>query len=247
MFPLAPRADGEEPLRVQVAVAHPDDETFGCGSLLLHAAAAGAVTSVVCGTRGEAGQVADGVVVPPGGLAELREEELREAARLMGVHDVRLLGFLDSDMAGDVGPETLCGAPLETVTEQVRAAAEDFGADVLVSLEGSDHRDHFRMREASEQVAAELGLPLFLVAIPSSLLERWIEHQRVVNPSSVYLEIAEIGTPDELLTHRFDTSAHYDARWEAMRAHRSQTGPFADLPEDLARSFVTEEFLIRVR
>ena len=38
-----------------VTVAHPDDETFGCGSLLLHAAAAGAQTCVVWATRGEAG------------------------------------------------------------------------------------------------------------------------------------------------------------------------------------------------
>jgi len=28
--------------RVQVVVAHPDDETYACGSLLLQAAAAGA-------------------------------------------------------------------------------------------------------------------------------------------------------------------------------------------------------------
>ena len=31
------------PTRLLVAVAHPDDETFGCGGLLLHAAAAGTV------------------------------------------------------------------------------------------------------------------------------------------------------------------------------------------------------------
>src|SRR5437763_11299620 len=65
--------------RLQLVVAHPDDETFGCGSLLLHAAAAGATTSVVCATRGEAGE---------GGAADLgavREQELRAAARLLGV------------------------------------------------------------------------------------------------------------------------------------------------------------------
>lgn len=33
--------------RVQVIVAHPDDETFGCGSLLLHARSSGAATHVV--------------------------------------------------------------------------------------------------------------------------------------------------------------------------------------------------------
>ena len=54
---------------VLVVVAHPDDETFGCGSLLLHAAAAGARTSVLCATRGEAGNVAPGVRVPTTGVA----------------------------------------------------------------------------------------------------------------------------------------------------------------------------------
>ena len=247
MFPLATRGDGVPPLRLQAVVAHPDDETFGCGSLLLHAAAAGAVTGVVCATRGEAGQVADGVVVPVGGLAALREAELREAARLMGVTDVRLLDFVDSDMTGDPASDTLCGAPLDDVVAQVRRAAEEFGADVLVSLDGSDHRDHARARDATQVVGAELGLPVYLIAIPRSLLVRWVEHQRTVNPDSVYLDIAEIGTPDELVTHRFDTDEHYDARWRAMEAHRSQTGPFDGLPDDLARAFLTREHLIEVR
>ena len=51
-MPDSVNASGEAP-RLMVTVAHPDDETFGCGSLLLHAAAAGAQTCVVCDTRGE--------------------------------------------------------------------------------------------------------------------------------------------------------------------------------------------------
>ena len=63
-----------------VVVAHPDDETFGCGSLLMHAAERGARTVVVCATRGEAGEVEQDVPVPAGGVGELREGELRDAA-----------------------------------------------------------------------------------------------------------------------------------------------------------------------
>jgi LmbE family N-acetylglucosaminyl deacetylase len=68
----------ERPMyRMQVVVAHPDDETFGCGSLLLHAVAQGATTSVVCATRGEEGGDADD-------LREVRERELRD--RAMALH-----------------------------------------------------------------------------------------------------------------------------------------------------------------
>ena len=247
MFPLERRPDGEPPLRVQVVVAHPDDETFGCGSLLLHAAATGAVTSVVCATRGEAGQVADGVEVPAAGLGALREQELRDAADVLGVTEVRMLGFGDSDMNGDLAPGTLCAVPLHDVVDAVHEAATDFGADVLVSLDGTDHRDHARARDAARQVADSLGLPLYLVAIPRSLLQRWVDHQRAADPGSAYLEVVDIGTPDDQLTHVFDTEELYERRWEAMRAHRSQTGPFAGLPEDLERAFLTREYLVEDR
>src|SRR4051812_489345 len=83
-----------------VVVAHPDDETFGCGSLLLHAADAGVRTAVCCATRGDAGEWPEDLVLPPGGIAEQREAELRAAAAALGVSRVEVLDFLDSGMAG---------------------------------------------------------------------------------------------------------------------------------------------------
>src|SRR5690606_35072375 len=111
--------------------------------ILLHAAAAGATTSVVCATRGEAGGTA-------ADLGEIRERELREAASLLGVGEVRLLGFGDSDMSGAPAPGTLCAAPYDEVLAAVRDGMAAFGPDVVVTLDASDgHRDHARMRDAA--------------------------------------------------------------------------------------------------
>ena len=70
---------------------------------LLLAAQAGAVTAVTCATRGEAGEVVAGVPVPAGGVCQLREGELREAARLLGVRTVEVLDFTDSGVEGERG------------------------------------------------------------------------------------------------------------------------------------------------
>ena len=86
-------------MKLLVVVAHPDDESFGCGSVLARAAAAGHDTAVLCATRGEAGESR----IRADDLAALREAELREAARVLGVGEVRLLDHADSGMTGEPG------------------------------------------------------------------------------------------------------------------------------------------------
>ncbi|MGH8977796.1 MAG: PIG-L deacetylase family protein, partial [Acidimicrobiia bacterium] len=94
-----------------VVVAHPDDESFGCGSILAHAAATGYETAVLCATRGEAGESR----VPTDDLAAVREAELRNAARILGVGTVRVLDHVDSGMKGEPAPGTLAAAHHATV------------------------------------------------------------------------------------------------------------------------------------
>lgn len=241
MFPMS-RADG---VRVQVVVAHPDDETFGCGSILLHAHAAGAVTAVCCATRGEAGEAADGVAVPDGGLGALREAELREAGDLLGVSRIDVLGLLDSGMDGPALPGSLCDSDLETVRSAVDGAIRDFRPDVLVTLDGGDgHRDHLRMRDVTLELGAAHDLPVYLHCLPRSVMGRWAAHMAEVHPDSGYLALGELGTPDELVTAVLDTTEHLEQRWRAIRTHRSQTSPFERLPADLSRAFLTRDHLI---
>lgn len=111
--------------RVQVVVAHPDDETFGCGSLLLHAAAAGARTAVCCATRGEAGEIAGGF--RPVDLGVVRERELRDAAALLGVDQVDLLEFRDSGMAGRPGRERSLARPSRACAMRFRRVCQASG------------------------------------------------------------------------------------------------------------------------
>jgi LmbE family N-acetylglucosaminyl deacetylase len=229
--------------RVQVILAHPDDESFGCGSLLLWAKAAGATTAVCCATRGEAGgSEAD--------LGTIRERELYAAADLLGVDQVNLLEFADSAMNGPAGPGTLVGSPLSRVVAAVREQITAFRPDVVVTLDAADgHRDHARIRDAALAAAGEVGVPRsYLYCLPRSLMRRWVEQMQQQRPGIEHLDAdtAALGTPDELITTVLDVRGHLTQRERAIAAHASQTSPYEGLPQDLREAFLTVDHLRRV-
>lgn len=241
----------DEPPRLMLVVAHPDDETFGCGSLLLHAAADGMVTSVVCATRGESGERIDGVDSNVEDLGTVRESELRAAAKVLGVSRVDLLGFGDSGMNGPASPGALINAPVDAVRDQVLAHVEELRPHVVVTLDGGDgHRDHLRIRDATLAAVDQAQWRVdrvYLQCLPKSLMRQWVEYMARHDPSWEHLSAEIPGTADDLITTVIDTGDFLTQRDQAIAMHRSQRSPYDGLPDDLRRRFLTTDYLQQVR
>lgn len=230
-----------------VVVAHPDDESFGCGSLLAHAVAEGHDATVLCATRGEAGESR----VDTDDLAALRASELQAAARILGVGDVRLLDLVDSGMDGAPPPGALVSADPGELASSIQAVVDELRPDVVVTLDASDgHRDHAAIRDATlaaVDAAAHRVRSTYLSCLARSSMARWADRMRETGGGEAYLAMAQLGTPDDEITLRIDVEAHLPTRWAAIRAHASQGSPYDDLPEDLQHEFLATERLRLVR
>jgi LmbE family N-acetylglucosaminyl deacetylase len=233
-------------MRILVVVAHPDDESFGCGSVLAAAAADGHETAVVCATRGEAGESR----IRTDDLAAVREAELHEAARILGVSEVRLLAYADSGFDGEPQPNTLAAAPSSKVAAEVRTLIDDLRPDVVVTLDASDgHRDHAAVRDATiaaVDTARHSPAAAYLWCLARSSMTKWAEHMRGAS-ADVYLAIGDLGTPDDEITTVLDVSRHLPTRWAAIRAHASQASPYDDLPGELQHEFLAFDRLRLIR
>jgi LmbE family N-acetylglucosaminyl deacetylase len=140
--------------RLLAVLAHPDDETFGPGGTLALCAQRGVATYLVCATRGEAGEA------PPdlrgyASIAEMREAELRCASRVLGLKEVRFLGYRDSGMAGspeNSHPDSTAKAPLEEISRKVAWHIRDIRPQVIITSDpsgGYGHPDHIAVHRAT--------------------------------------------------------------------------------------------------
>jgi LmbE family N-acetylglucosaminyl deacetylase len=82
--------------RVLVVTAHPDDPEFAAGGTVAKLAAEGREVTYVIVTNGNKGS-GDRTIAPEG-LARVREEEQRNAARALGVKRVEFLGYEDGEV-----------------------------------------------------------------------------------------------------------------------------------------------------
>ena len=229
------------------SVAHPDDESFGLGSLVAGAVAAGARVVLLCATRGEAGDDQTGAGRTGDALGEVREQELRAAAAELGVAQVEVLGFADSGWEGPAPANALVNAD-EALVTAVHHALARHRPRVVVTMDptGSDgHRDHAAIGAATTTAFIRHGdaAALYHWCLPRSVMDRWVAERG--NDAGVYAS-PRLGRPDADITTVVDGEALLDVRRRAVAAHASQASPFLGLSSDLEAAFLTCDHLVRV-
>lgn len=144
-----------ETKKILVVLAHPDDESFGMGGTLALYAKQGAEVTLVCATKGEAGEVEPQFLEGFGSIAELREAELRCAADNLGMKAVHFLGYRDSGMPGmeaNQHPNAFINAPVEKVAGEVVRFIREIKPDLVITFDpvgGYHHPDHIHIHNAT--------------------------------------------------------------------------------------------------
>ena len=206
--------------RILLLLAHPDDETFGPGGTIAKYADEGAEITLATATRGEMGMLGDPPVTDRAHVGEVRSGELMRAAKLLGIGNVRFLGFLDGQLAS---------IPRDTIVEKAVLQIRLVRPHVMIGFgpEGiSRHADHKVMcsvaLEAFDAAADPRRFPrqlndgllpwspykLYQFEIPQEILDEW--------------DVPLAGVPRAKLTTTVDTSGYVEKKIEAFYCHKTQ-------------------------
>ena len=242
--------------------AHPDDEAISTGGAMLKARADGHRVVLVTATRGEVGEIynMDEAESRPR-LGEIREQELENAAKILGVNRGEFLGYRDSGMAGtgdNENPASFHQAPLNEAASKLMTILVEEKPEVVVTYaeDGTyGHPDHIKAHHVTNAAldallrASDSWTPkkLYYTAIPRSLMQAFMEQlpedaRRQQEESTIRIT----GTPDELVTTRVDVSPFVAKKRAAFQAHVSQNDPnswFATMQDQIFEvAFGTEYY-----
>jgi LmbE family N-acetylglucosaminyl deacetylase len=130
--------------------AHPDDESFSGAGLACWCLAQGIPVVLVCATRGDRGKAGEAAISgAPRDVAAAREQELREAARIIGIQEVHQLGYRDRELA-DADPADIRRALVQLIRRYRPAVVVTFDPDGY-----NRHPDHVAIsRFTSDAIAA---------------------------------------------------------------------------------------------
>jgi LmbE family N-acetylglucosaminyl deacetylase len=202
------------PARILLVFAHRDDESFVAAGLSRRYAEAGAEIALVTATRGEAGSCGDPPLCTIEELPMVRESELRAAATILGIADVRILGYRDQHLAE---------VPADAIRAQLVGILRRHRPQVVVTYDphgGHGHADHVAISRFTTDAISAASDP------------RWYKGDDSPHRVQRLLWTPPVLAWDDPPAPRMDTepgvdflldiSAQKSAKLAALRAHRTQ-------------------------
>jgi LmbE family N-acetylglucosaminyl deacetylase len=167
----------QNPPGLLVVTAHPDDESMGCGGLILRHTRAGIPVNLVCATRGEAGWSGR----PPGArkedLAQIRTDELEEAASALAIAGVELWDYPDGGVEG-CDRQEITQRIWEQITRLHPRAVVGWGPDGAYG-----HPDHIAMGACTDLAVSSMAEgdrpALYHLAVDQKVLDFFKEALRM--------------------------------------------------------------------
>jgi LmbE family N-acetylglucosaminyl deacetylase len=244
--------------------AHPDDECIATGGVIAAAVAAGHRVVLVVATRGEVGEVDDGVLGNGETLAQRREAETARAGEILGIARIEFLGYRDSGMVDTPDNDAVGSfwtADVEEAAQRLATILREEQAEALTIYDDNGnygHPDHIQVHRVGVRAAEIAGTArVYEATLNRDAMQRLIRDRRdeAIAAGVEFLEDVDdpeaftMGVPEERITTTVDVSEFVDQKREALAAHASQvdeTSFFLAMPIEVFREmFGTEWFIHR--
>jgi len=197
--------------------AHPDDETFSSGGTILKLTSSNNIVNLICATKGEAGEPGNPPITELKNLGKVREQELKNAAKILGIKKIHFLGLIDG---------TLHKIKTEKLVNLIFKILQKENPDIVITFDqtgGSNHPDHIAVSKATTLAFEKLliktkkHLKLYHTAMPKSNIEK------LKKSGLSYNAFGEIkGVEDEHITSKIDIKKHFAKKAKALKQHKTQ-------------------------
>lgn len=202
-------------MKVLCVVAHPDDETFFAGGTIAKLVSNGHIVKLITATRGEAGSVGTPPLCTQAELGNVREKELQNAAKILGISEIFFLDYIDA---------TLDTIPVTELSGKIGKIILDEQPDIVITFNkegGSRHPDHMRINKATTSAFAEYKskkhIRLYYSDIPKRLLAK------LETLGTLYTSFGKIeGTHEDEITTVVDITETVDKKLQAFQCHKTQ-------------------------
>jgi len=237
--------------RLAAVYAHPDDDTYSLGgTLALHQ---GNIDyTLIVATSGEAGAISDPSLATANTLAQVREQEERDAVDAVGAGQatINFLRYPDGGLA-QVPRGELAGRIADLLREARPQVVVTFGPEGVTK-----HQDHVAVHQAATEAFHEVQASieegdafqrLFYTALPQSELDRFWQQleQRGVEVGDPEGPFMPRGVPDHTITVRIDCRGVVSQKLAAIRTHRTQQVELEFVPEDLQPELLGQECFVQ--